>query len=143
MSAIVSAARSYKGVRFCHRGRSHRALDCAGLVWISYKDCGVTLGDFRLYSKEPSAHGASLTDYVSQALGSPVAVAPVKQGSLQVGDIVVMRFEREPHHMGIITDYPYGGLALIHACGHNNKVVEHRLSDDQVKRITHVFRRPL
>lgn len=133
---LVEAARKYLGTRFCHRGRGPRALDCAGLVWVSYRDCGVTLPDFRLYSKEPSAHGKGLTDYVMQALGDPV-------DGLQVGDVVVMRFEREPHHMGIITDYPFGGFALIHACGHNGKVVEHRLAPDHIKRITHTFRRPV
>lgn len=133
---LVEAARRYKGTRFCHRGRNARALDCAGLVWISYRDCGVVLPDFRLYSKEPSAHGKGLTGYVMEALGEPVT-------GLQVGDVVVMRFEREPHHMGIVSDYPYGGFALIHACGHNGKVIEHRMAKDQEARITHVFRRPV
>lgn len=140
---IDQAARNYLNVKFCHRGRSHRALDCAGLVWVSYKDCGVELPDFRLYSKEPSAHGSTLTDYVRGALGDPVAVSPVREQSLQAGDVVVMRFEREPHHMGILTNYPFGGLALIHACGHTGRVVEHRLAKDHVDRITHVFRRPV
>lgn len=133
---LVEAARTYLNVRFCHRGRSRRGLDCAGLVWRSYLDCGVELPDFRLYSKEPSSHGKGLTDYVVEALGEPVS-------GLQVGDVVILRFTKEPHHMGIITDYPYGGLALIHACGHNEKVIEHRLSPDQIRRITHVFRRPV
>lgn len=143
MSNLVTAARRYLGVRFCHRGRRERALDCAGLAWIAYRDCGVSLPDFLHYPKEPSAHGPGLTAYVSNALGEPVAVAPVDVSQLQVGDVLVMRFEVEPHHVGIVTDYPFGGFALIHACGHNNKVVEHRLAPDHVARITHVFRKPV
>lgn len=133
---LIEAARSCLGVKFRHRGRSERALDCAGLVWWSYHLCGVDLPDFRLYSREPSAHGPGLTHYVREALGEPVS-------DLQAGDVVILRFEREPHHMGIITEYPYGGFALIHACGHNGKVIEHRLAQDQKNRITHAFRRPV
>lgn len=140
---LVQAARKYKGVRFCHRGRGPRVLDCAGLVFVSFRDCGIDLPDFLLYSKEPSAHGAGLTEYVKAALGEPIAISPVKESTLSPGDVVILRFEREPHHMGIVSDYPFGGPALIHACGHNGRVVEHRFSEDQIKRITHVFRRPV
>lgn len=138
MNDLVSAARSCLMIKFRHRGRTERGLDCAGLVWRSYHLCGVDLPDFRLYSMEPSAHGPKLTDYVKTALGDPI---PVKD--LSPGDVVVLRFEREPHHMGLIGDYPYGGLSLIHACGHNNRVIEHRLAPEQLARITHAFRRPV
>ena len=134
---IVEAARSCLGVKFRHRGRSQYSLDCAGLVWRAYHLCGVDLPDFRLYSKEPSAHGPGLTDYVKEALGEPIS------DPLQSGDVLILRFEREPHHMAIVGTYPYGGLSLIHACGHNGRVIEHRLSDKHVQRITSVFRRPV
>lgn len=143
MTALVAAARSLRGVRFVHRGRTRRGLDCAGMVKVAYQICGVELADFVLYAKEPSAHGPGLTAYMVQALGDPVAVGPVRAGQLQVGDVLVMRFEVEPHHVAIVTDYPFGGFALIHACGHNKKVIETRLAPDMVKRITHVFRRPV
>lgn len=77
------------------------------------------------------------------ALGEPVAIAPVKERQLQIADIVLMRFEVEPHHVAIVADYIFGGFSLIHADGHTGKVVEQRLAPDMAKRITHVFRRPL
>lgn len=141
MSRIVAAARRYLGTPFRHRGRSENRVDCVGLGLRIYQDCGVELPDFRLYGREPSKDG--LVERVTSALGEPVATAPVTAAQLQVGDVIVMRFEVEPHHVGIVGDYPYGGFSLIHACGHNNKVIEHRLSPDIVKRITHVFRRPV
>lgn len=132
---LVEAARKYRGVKFCHRGRLARALDCAGLIWLAYKDCGVELPDFRLYSREPKEDG--LTEYVAKALGDPVTGAP------KAGDVIVLKTKVEPHHLAIVFDYPFGGLAMIHACGEAGRVVEHRLSPDILSRVTSVFRRPV
>lgn len=139
MTDVIRAARRYLGVRFRHRGRKENALDCAGLVWIAYRDCGVLLPDFRLYGKEP--HRDGLATHARAALGDECATAPVRRQQLLVGDVVVMRFDHEPHHLAIVSDYVLGGLALIHADGEQGRVVEHGLADDHVARITHVFRR--
>lgn len=144
MSRLVEAARAYIGVRFRHRGRTSRGLDCAGLVWAAYNDLGVTLPDFRLYGPEP--HQDGLTRHVAAALGAVVAAAPVSAGQLQPGDVIILRFEREPHHVGIVGEHNYGGtgaLTLIHADGMEGRVLEQRLTPDAVTRITHVFRRPV
>lgn len=141
MTNLVAAARSHLGVRFRHRGRNKKGLDCAGLAWLAYADCGVVLPDFRLYGREPVRDG--LTERVAEALGQPVAVAPVRASDLQVGDVLVLRFDVEPHHVGIVGDYLLGGFSLIHADGHTGKVIEHRLAPDHIERITHVFRRPI
>lgn len=138
---LVSAARKYKNVRFRHRGRNARGLDCAGLAWCAYRDCGVTLPDFLLYGTEP--HQDGLITHIRSALGEEIASSPVDASCLRAGDVVVLRFEVEPHHVAILTDYRYGGLAVIHADGHCGKVVEHRLAPDHIARITHVFRRPV
>lgn len=116
-------------------------MDCAGLGVMIYRDVGVNLPDFRLYGREPNKDG--LVKYVTAALGNPVAVAPVRESQLQVGDVIVMRFKVEPHHVAIVGDYVFGGFSMIHADGHSKKVIEHRLAPDHVKRITHVFRRPV
>lgn len=137
MSALADAARQYIGVRFRHRGRDRRGLDCAGLVWAAYRDLGTVLPDFRLYGREP--HRDGLTKHVSNALGEPVSGA-------QDGDVLVMRFEREPHHVAVVGSHDYSGLralTIIHADGWNGRVLEQRLTPDMVSRITHVFRRPV
>lgn len=141
MTALVAAARRYLGTPFRHRGRTERGLDCAGLAWIAYRDCGATLQDFRKYGREPNNDG--LVTHITAALGAPVHVGPASYELLRVGDVIVMRFDIEPHHVAIVTPYPYGGLAIIHACGFNDRVIEQRLAPDMVKRITHVFRRPV
>lgn len=136
--ALVASARAYTGVRFRHRGRNRQGVDCAGLVWCAFKDIGLVMPDYRLYGREPNR--GELERAMESALGSPVVTSPAKRADLQPGDVLVVRFKVEPHHVGIVTDYTYGGLGVIHADGHSNKVIEHRLADDMVSRITHVFR---
>lgn len=140
MSRLVSAARSYTGVPFRHRGRRPGALDCAGLVWIAYKDCGLELPDFRLYGPEP--HEDGLVTHVTAALGAPVALKPKSFDLLRCGDVVLICFEQDPHHLALIADYPLGGFSLLHADGFTGRVIEQRLSSEQLQKITHVFRRP-
>lgn len=142
MSRLADAARACIGTRFRHRGRSKKGLDCAGLAWISYRDCGVDLPDFLLYGREP--HRDGLTARVTEALGEPVALAPVPLGAVQDGDVVIIAFEHEPHHIAIVGTHDYGGTqapTLIHACGWNKRVLEQRLTPDV--KITHVYRRPV
>lgn len=141
MNPLVAAARARIGTRFRHRARNSKYADCAGLVVLVYGDCGVTLPDFRLYGREPVNDG--LIKRGSEALGEPVAVAPVRVTGLQVGDVIVQRFDVEPHHVAFVADYIFGGFSMIHADGHTGKVIEHRMAPDHVKRITHVFRRPV
>jgi hypothetical protein len=53
-----------------------------------------------------------------------------------------VRYEVEPHHLAIVTDYPFAqARGVIHADGMQGKVVEHRLDEEMVTRITHAFRR--
>lgn len=141
MNALVDAARTYKGVKFRHRGRNRRGIDCAGLAWCAYRDCGVTLPDYRHYGKEP--HQDGLIHYIRAALGTEIEKGPVEVCSLKPGDVIVVRFEVEPHHVAMVTNYKFGGLSVIHADGHSNKVIEHRLDMKFIRRITHVFRRPV
>lgn len=144
MSRLADAASAYIGVPFRHRGRSRLGVDCVGLGVLSYADCGVAVPDFRLYGREP--HRDGLTARMAAALGEPVRVAPVSLGELVDGDVVVMRFAVQPHHVAIVGQRDYGGtpaLTLIHADGEVGRVHEQRLTPDMAARITHVFRRPV
>lgn len=143
MTPLVEAARKYLCARtpFRHRGRDKHGLDCAGLIVIAYKDCGVDIHDSTHYGREPANDG--LVQHAIKAFGYPIAFAPVKAEDMQPGDVILRRYVKEAHHGAIITDYPYGGLGIIHCDGHHNRVVEHRLDDDLIGYITHVFRRPV
>ena len=135
MNGIVAAARRYSGVRFVHRGRRPDKLDCVGLVWRAYRDCGVELPCPTDYGREP--HAERFRDAIATALG------PHRFGPLQVGDVVSLRTKKHPHHVAIVGDYPGGLLSLIHASGEHGRVVEHRLSDDWRDRIVTIHRRPV
>lgn len=136
MSALIDAARKYLGVPFRHRGRSAAGLDCAGLGVLSYRDCGIDVPDLRAYGREPFRNG--LMDGLCAALGEPIDDQP------KPGDVVVMRFEKDPHHVALIAQAPYADqLNMIHADSMHGRVVEHRLSDDWRARIVAVYRRPV
>lgn len=135
MTPLVLAARRYLGAPFVHRGRLPHKLDCVGLVWRSYRDCGVSLKDFRLYGREVDM--ARWQEAMTRNLGEPVS-------GLQVGDVVSLRTLLNPHHVAIVGDYPEAGeFSLIHASGEKGRVVEHRLSSRYRARIVNVYRRPV
>lgn len=138
---LVESARKYLNTPFRHRGRTPRGLDCVGMPLLAYRDLGVMLPDFRLYGREPYRDG--LVQRIKAAMGEPVAVAPIQLSDLEVGDIAVIRYEVQPHHVVLISDYRLGGLGVIHADGHYGRVIEHRLDPDMISRMTHVFRRPV
>jgi hypothetical protein len=56
-------------------------------------------------------------------------MARVDAASIDVGDVVLMRFSNHPQHLAIIGDYAHGGLSIIHAYAPSRRVVEHALSD--------------
>lgn len=144
---LSDAARKFIGAKFRHRGRTPKLLDCAGLVWIAYKECGVSLNDYTLYPADPVRHGNKLTDFVRKDLGDPVAVEPVKYSDIQEDDVLVIRYRHEPHHLAVVGRHPLGYLSLIHAHGLYGKVLEQGMPPgvqlDQGAVITHVFRRPV
>ena len=142
---LVAAARSYLGVKFRHRGRSRYSLDCAGLGVLAYRDCGVDLPDVKLYGRVPSEDKQELPLRIAESLGvEPALTEPVRLSDLQVGDVLLIRYDLYPHHVMIVGDAPYvGALTVIHADGHHGEVIEHRLDEKIAGRATHVFRRPV
>lgn len=142
MSALVAAARRYMGAPFKHRGRTADGLDCAGLAWLAYADCGYTPPDLARYGRTP--HRDGLMQAMRDALGDPVWQGmAIDRDILQVGDVVVMRFVQEPHHVAIVCDSVSHGLGLIHCYGNIGRVVEHGLDAMWQERILAVFRRPI
>lgn len=135
-AAFVAEARTYLRVPFRHTGRSRRGVDCVGLVAVALAAVGREVADRRDYGRAPVRDG--LRQVLVDHFGEPVADA-------QPGDIALMRWHREGetdlfNHVGILTDYPLGGLALLHALSANRQVVEHRMADPWPRRIVERFR---
>ena len=132
-AAFIAAARGYLGTRFRHQGRSSRGLDCVGLCIVALKATGRPCFDAGAYSREPLRQG--LRAALVANLGDPVDKA-----TMRAGDVALLRFRGEPSHVGIITDYPAGGFAILHTFAQVKKVVEHRMDQAWLDYITEVFR---
>lgn len=131
---IITQARKYMGVRWQHQGRTEHALDCAGLVVRVAKDLGLSSFDFIDYDRRPFAD--TMRTLLAANCVEMTGWRP------EPGMVALMRFGREPQHLGIIGHYPQGGVSLIHAYVFNRKVVEHRLDDVWRKRIVALFDLP-
>jgi cell wall-associated NlpC family hydrolase len=131
---LVESARSFLDVPFKHRGRSRKGLDCAGLVWCAYEQLGIKHPDLERYGREPHQNG--MMRVVLEALGRPA------QLPIQEGDVLVLRFDKEPHHMAIVGADRHYGLSMIHADGSPGvrRVVEHGLDKRWRDRVYAAFR---
>lgn len=143
---VVRVARGWIGTRFCHQGR-HKAsggraggCDCLGvLVGVaseldlrSVDGAPLARFDVRDYGHIPD--GERLR-YTLDALLQPVPV-----DNITAGDVLLMRFERSPQHVAIVSDHAQGGLGVIHALAAMRKVVEHRLDAQWRSRIVCAYR---
>jgi cell wall-associated NlpC family hydrolase len=132
---IVAIARSLVGTPYAHQGRvAGLSLDCAGVPVFIAKAIGFPVEDFIAYGRlpVPAQMRAKLDEHLDR----------VPKAGMQIGDVVWIRFESEPQHLGILADYAHGGFSLIHANNGGGKhgVVEHRLDEAWARRIVAVWR---
>lgn len=137
-AVFIAEARTYLRTPFRHAGRSRRGIDCLGLIVCGLAAAGRAIGDRRDYGRDP------VRDNLRGEMVSRFG-APLPPQSMQPGDIALMRWHEEGgvklfNHVGILTHYPLGELALLHALWANRKVVEHRLAGPWPRRIVEVFR---
>lgn len=130
---FIAAARGLLGTRFRHQGRSMRGLDCVGLCIVALAATGRPSFDAGAYSREP--HKQGLRAALMRNLGEPAS-----KDSMQAGDVALMAFAGEPCHVGIVTNYPDGGFALLHSYATNKQVVEHRMDQVWLDRVTEIYR---
>lgn len=112
---IVDEARSYLGVKFCHQGRSHRGVDCAGLIYCVYDRVVKLEKDYDHY---PSCLKSGMIFRKMRDYGDRID----KQDAGS-GDVVLMCFRGSSTHLGILTEH-----GVIHADGPIGKVIEHSIS---------------
>jgi cell wall-associated NlpC family hydrolase len=123
-SEVVATARMWRETPFAHQARlKHVGVDCAGLVIGVARELGLVAPDFDVtgYSRVPDGSMLNLCREL---------MAPVSQAAMQPGDVVVVAFDADPQHLGIVGDYVHGGLSIIHALGRKDgqgRVIETRL----------------
>jgi len=126
--AIISAARSQIGVKFQHQGRvAGLALDCAGLAAYVAGQIGAEFNELPGYGRVPNN---GLMESVLD--GQPCLTRVYDR---QPGDILLMRFSREPQHVAIFT-----GENIIHSYEAVGQVCEHRLDSVWERRIVRIYR---
>ncbi len=132
---VVAEARGWLGTPFEHQGRVQGAgVDCIGLLIGVAQSLGLTQFDVTGYARAPS-------DGLLQG-GCREHLQPVQLASAQPGDVLLMRFKREPQHVGLVADYVHGGLSVIHSYQGAGGVVEHRLDALWLRRVVSVWRIP-
>ena len=132
---IVQEARSWIGTPFHHQGRVKGAgVDCVGLVIGIAKHFELSEFDTTNYSHIPDGE-------VLQALCEEHMVR-INLVDLEVGDVLLFRFNERPQHLAIVGDYPYGGFSIIHAYSVAKKVVETRLDEYWNDLIVAAYRLP-
>lgn len=137
---VVSAARALINTPFVHQGRLPGvALDCVGLVVAAARDA-LGLGpefDYTGYGRVPDGRTfLAICDRLMTRIDSSAA---------QLGDVIALRYQQHPQHMGVLADYLHGGMSIIHALGTSDgrgRVVEHSLDPDTVARCMAVYRLP-
>lgn len=135
---IVAYARETLNTPTQHQGRALGAgFDCLGVVIHVAGRIGMDINDVINYGRipNPAEMRAKLDEHLDR-VGLP---------TMQIGDVVWLTVEKDPQHLGIIGDYPFGsGFSLIHAnnAAGLNKVVEHRLDETWRNRIRAVWRFP-
>jgi uncharacterized protein YijF (DUF1287 family) len=119
---IVEAARSLVGTPYhAHMRKPGLGIDCPGVPIVT------------LWLVRPEEWGTDVAWYPMQPDGTLLAkcdeyMTRVKQEDMQPGDMLVLRWGKEPHHIGIVGQNQRGRLTLIHAENYRYKrVCEHPL----------------
>lgn len=127
---IIAAARECLETPFRHQARAVGVgMDCAGVI------CHVAT---RLGLPHATPHDYPRNPYQGQlerTLDAQSCLQRVSIDDAQPGDVLLMRFGREPRHLGIWT-----GETIIHAYEPSEKCCEHRMDDAWWSRVVRVYR---
>lgn len=122
---VVDAAREFMGTRWHHQGRNRAGIDCIGLVIAVAHQLGLSDYDTTGYGRIPD--GRVLCKLLDQHMQ--------RTDNSNLGDVLLMRFEKNPQHVAIVTD-----IGIIHAYANARRVVEHRLDAVWAARVVGSYR---
>lgn len=140
---FVAEARRWLDTPFAHQAHTRGVgTDCGGLVVGVGIACGLAGKDW--WEVQFKQH-AGYSRIPSNAMLERIChrfMRPIEIDAAREGDILLMRFEKEPQHVAILAPYLHGGLSVIHAYSRAGKVVEHRFSSMWRARVTEAFSIP-
>lgn len=127
---IVELARECLGTPFHHQARVPGVgLDCAGLLVHILDSLDLPYIDERGYGRHPAK------GQIKAILDSQPSLRAVENSARATGDVLLMRFRREPQHVAI-----FAGETIIHSFSTSGGVIEHALSRDWIGGIVKVYR---
>ena len=144
--AIVTAAREWMGTRFHHQGRKKKqgsapgGVDCLGLLVGVARELNLVSPQGALLAEADVQDYGHIPDGKKLQATLGTLMQEVTGSAMQAGDVLLMRFEREPQHLAIVSDHPQGGLGIIHAYAAARKVVEQRLDALWKSRVISIYR---
>jgi len=127
---IINAALECVDTPFRHQGRVlGEAMDCAGVVVYVCNRLGYTPLDAYGYGRVP------VNGLIEQYVSMQEFFHCVSRDAAQPGDILLMRFAKEPQHLAVL-----GRGELIHSYETLERCVRHTLSSKWWARVVKVFR---
>jgi cell wall-associated NlpC family hydrolase len=132
---IIDEARTWLGTPFRHQGRLKGVgVDCGGLIVCVRKDLGISEWDYTTYSRQPQPK--VMVKYLKE-FGNPV-----KKSEMQPADVIWMKVEGNPQHLGIYTEKN----TVIHARWDmdfkKSRVIESIIDETLASSIMAVYRMP-
>jgi NlpC/P60 family putative phage cell wall peptidase len=101
---IVAEARTWVSTRYAHQGSTKGlGVDCIGLIG----GVGVALGlpSALAWARDPAVKGYGATpDPVMLMAAVEKYLTPIATPDAGLGDILILRWETEPHHFAIISN---------------------------------------
>lgn len=124
---LLAEARTWIGVPWVHQGRNRFGVDCIGLLLVVGWKLGLSDYDVTGYGRVPN--GDFMLRECARLLVPTAAERP--------GDVLLMRFKREPQHLAFVTD-----RGMLHAYAGAGRVVETTMPRQWRDRIVGVYSIP-
>lgn len=125
---FIAEARSWEGVPWLHQGRSRLGVDCIGLLIVVARALGLSDYEVDGYGRTPDA---DLMRREAERL-------MVRTMHPQPGDVLLMRFHRDPQHILILTE----PARVIHAWADAGRVVEVNYPPSWQRRVVGAYQVP-
>lgn len=122
---VIATARGFVGTPFHHGGRLPGVgMDCIGVIACAARALGAVHEDVTAYPLRPNGQ---LRREMDRQL--------VWVFTAQAGDVLMMSFEDEPHHLAL-----HAGGTIIHAYAQARRVVEQPLTDYWTDKVRGIYR---
>jgi len=139
---VVACARTYLGVRWRHQGASKAvAVDCIGLIGCVASECGLSDAWLSPASDRFKGYGRNPDPAQTYRACAEFLTPVTPWRSARPGDVLLMRFGKEPQHFAIVTATE-PEFHIIHSYAMARRVVEHRLDDKWAARVVCAYRLP-